>query len=594
MPTYKTPIRDMQFVYKELLNPEEIQALPGYEECSPDLIDAILDGAGSFCEEKIQPLNRIGDEEECQWDNGKVTTPPGFKEVFNEYCELGLNNITASTEYGGQGLPSLVGSMVEEMVSSTCPAFGTYPGLTNGAMNAIKASASDELKNAYLPNMTAGKWTGTMCLTEPHCGTDLGMCRTKAEPNADGSWKLSGQKIFISSGDHDLAENIIHLVLARTPDAPEGIKGISLFLVPKVQVKTDGSLGDPNGVSCGAIEHKMGYHGNATCVINFDDAEGYLVGTQHKGMKAMFIMMNDARLGVALQGLGAAEAARQGSVEYAKDRIQGRALTGPKNPDKPADPLTVHPDVRKMLLTQRAFTEGNRAFAYWVSTELDHSTHNPDEKRRQEAEDFVALMTPITKSFMTDTGSEIANLGVQIYGGHGYVREWGMEQIVRDARIAQIYEGTNGIQALDLVGRKLSMHMGRYLRGFFHPVAAYLETRQDVEHLKPLHAGLSKAFDRLQRATGFIVQKSMANPNEAGAASSDYLRLFALVTLAYLWMRMAEIAATKLGGGEDVFYQAKIDTARFYFERILPESGALFSKILAGGDSMMSFNDDAF
>ncbi len=594
MPTYTTPIRDMQFVYNELLNPEEIQALPGYEECSPDMIAAVLEAAGSFCEEKVQPLNRIGDEEQCSFDEGIVKAPPGFKAVYDEYCGLGLNNITSPTEYGGQGMPIVLGTMVEEIVSATCPAFGTYPGLTHGAMNAIEASASEELKNIYLPKMTTGQWSGTMCLTEPHCGTDLGMCRTKAEPNDDGSWKLSGQKIFISSGDHDLAENIIHLVLARTPGAPEGIKGISLFLVPKIQVKNDGNIGDPNGVTCGAIEHKMGYHGSTTCVINFDDAEGYMVGTQHKGMKAMFIMMNTARLGVAIQGLGAGEAARQGSVEYAKDRIQGRALTGAKNPDKPADPLTVHPDVRRMLLTQRAITEGNRAFAYWVSTELDHANKNPDEKRRQQADDFVSLMTPITKAFMTDMGSELANMGVQIYGGHGYIREWGMEQIVRDVRISQIYEGTNGVQALDLVGRKLGMHMGRYLRGFFHPVDAYLEETKENEALAPFHGALAKSFGRLQRATGFIVQKGMADPNEAGAASSDYLRLFALVTLAYLWMRMAEISMAKLGQGDDLFYQAKIDTARFYFERILPDSGALFGKILAGGESMMNFNDDAF
>jgi len=593
MASYKTPLRDMRFVYNELFDPKAIQALPGCEEVTPDLVDAILEEAGKFCEERLFPLNRSGDEEGCHFDNGKVTTPAGLKEAYQDFYEMGWGALAADPEYGGQGLPESLSMMVEEIMCSTNFAFGLYPGLTHGAYNALVARASDELKRAYLPNMVAGKWSGSMCLTEPQCGTDLGLIRTKAEPQDDGSYHITGTKMFITAGEHDLTENIIHLVLARTPDAPKGIKGISLFLVPKIRVNAAGELGQPNGVSCGSIEHKMGINASSTCVMNFDDAQGFLVGKLNKGMEAMFIMMNTERLAVGIQGLGIGEASYQGAVAYARERLQGRSLKGPKSPDKPADSLLVHPDVRRMLLIQRAYTEGNRALAGWVATEMDHAHRNPDPRRRQEAEDFVALMTPIVKAFMTDTGSEVANLGVQVLGGHGYIREHGMEQYIRDARIAQIYEGTNGIQAMDLVGRKMPAHMGRYLRRFFHPVRDYLEAK---EHDFTLHAfllPLAKAFGRLQKATAFLAQKGMANPEEAGAAAAEYLRLFGLVALGYLWMRMAEIGMQKRDQ-DPLFYQAKVDTARFYFERILPQSSALFANIMAGSKCMMKFNDEAF
>lgn len=435
-----------------------------------------------------------------------------------------------------------------------------------------------------------------MCLTEPHCGTDLGMVRTKAEPQADGSYKITGTKIFITSGEHDLTENIIHLVLARLPDAPAGIKGISLFLVPKFMVDDVGTVGERNPVFCGSIEHKMGIHASATCVMNFDGATGYLIGTPHKGMQAMFVMMNAERLGVGMQGLGIGEVSYQNAVMYARDRIQGRALKGAVQPDKPADPLWVHPDVRRMLLTMRAYTEGNRALAIWVARKLDESLHATDAEQKQSAEDFIALMTPIVKAFMTDCGSEIANLGMQVYGGHGYIREWGMEQFVRDARIAQIYEGTNGIQALDLVGRKLPAHMGRNLRPFFHEVNAYIESKQADERaeFQPFIQGLAKAFGRLQQVTGWIGQKGLSNPEEGAAAATDYLRMFALVALAYLWARMVEVALTKREGEEQLFYQAKLDTARFFYDRLLPQTGALMSIIMSGCGSMMNFNHEAF
>ncbi len=594
MATYQTPLRDMRFVYNELLDPEKIQQLPGCEEVSPDLVDAILEEAGKFCENYLLPINRSGDEQGCQFENGKVTTPDGLKEAYQAFVDGGWPSLTASPEYGGQDLPKTVNMMVEEIICATNVSFGLYPGLTHGAYNAISSYASDDLKQTYLPNMVEGVWTGSMCLTEPHCGTDLGMLRTKAEHQDDGSYLVTGTKIFITSGEQDLTDNIIHLVLARTPGAPAGVKGISMFLVPKIKVNEDGSLGDANGVSCGSIEHKMGIHASSTCVMNFDDAEGYLVGTLNKGMQAMFVMMNLERLGVGVQGLGIGEAAYQGAVEYARERLQGRALTGAKSPEKPADSLLVHPDVRRMLLTMRAYVEGNRALAGWVASELDKSQRHEDPKKRQHSADFVACMTPIVKAFMTDTGSEVANLGMQVFGGHGYIREHGMEQYVRDARIAQLYEGTNGIQALDLVGRKLPAHMGRNMRPFFHEVSEYLQEKQSDEHLKPFVASLAKAFGRLQQATGAIAQKGMKDPNEAGAAATDYLRLFSLVALGYLWLRMAEVSIPKSQGEDAVFYQAKIDTARFYFERLLPQSGALFATIMAGAESTMTFNDDAF
>ena len=596
MPTYKAPLRDLRFVYNELFDPTELQHLSGFEEVTPDLVEAILEEAGKFCENVLLPINRSGDEIGVRFDNGQVITPPGLKEAYQAYSENGWGALTADPEYGGQGLPKTLGIMIEEMICGANVSFGLYPGLTVGAYNALVSHGADELKQKFLPNMVAGIWSGTMCLTEPQCGTDLGMIRTKAEPQADGSYQLTGTKIFITSGEHDMTDNIIHLVLARLPDAPAGIKGISLFLVPKFMVSEDGSLGERNLVFCGSIEHKMGIHASSTCVMNFDGATGYLVGQPHKGMQAMFVMMNAERLGVGMQGLGIGEASYQNAVAYARDRIQGRALKGALQADKPADPLWVHPDVRRMLLTMRAYTEGNRALAIWVARRLDEANHTTDPQRKQDAEAFIALMTPVVKAFMTDCGSEIANLGMQVYGGHGYIREWGMEQFVRDARIAQIYEGTNGIQALDLVGRKLPANTGRNLRPFFHELSAYLESKQDDPRLEfqPFVTGLAKVFVRLQQVTGWIAEKGMKNPEEGAGAATDYLRMLGLVSLAYLWARMADIALEQRQGDEALFYQAKLDTARFYFERLLPQTGALTSAIMSGCASMMNFNPEAF
>ncbi|MCP5445917.1 MAG: acyl-CoA dehydrogenase C-terminal domain-containing protein [Chromatiaceae bacterium] len=594
MTSYTTPLRDLLFVYSELLNPAVIQALPGYEEVTPELVESILAEAGKFCEEQLFPLNRSGDEEGCRFEQGRVFTPEGFKAAYAAFTEAGWTTLQGHPEYGGQGLPKYINIMLEEIISSANFSFGLYPGLTGGACSAINGYASEELKRRFLPKMVAGEWSGAMCLTEPQCGTDLGLLRTKAEPQQDGSYLLSGSKMFITAGEHDLTENIIHLVLARTPGAPKGIKGISLFLVPKISVRDDGKLAAPNGVSCGSIEQKMGIHASSTCVINFDAAQGYLLGELNQGMEAMFVMMNNERLAVGIQGLGIGEVAYQSAVAYARERLQGRSLSGTKHPDKPADPILVHPDVRRMLLTMRAYGEGNRALVGWVARELDRSLRHPDPRSRRDAADCVALMTPIVKAFITDCGFELANLGMQVFGGHGYIRENGMEQYVRDARIAQIYEGTNGIQALDLIGRKLPVHTGRYLRHFFHPVKAYLEEKENDAGLLVFVLPLAKAFGRLQQATAWLAQKGMENPEEMGAAATEYLRLFALVALGYLWLRMADLGIRNQDGDEAVFYRAKVDTARFYFERILPQTGALFASIMSGSSTMMQFNDEAF
>ncbi|WP_374310343.1 acyl-CoA dehydrogenase C-terminal domain-containing protein [Dongia sp.] len=595
MPAYKAPLRDIQFVLNEVLQFENLaQQIPDFSEATPDLVTTILEEAGKFCEEVLQPLNHSGDEEGCHYENGNVTTPKGFKEAYRTFIEGGWTGLPCDPAYGGQGLPKLVNFAVEEMICSANLSFGMYPGLSNGNYNAIHAHGSDEQKALYLPKLVDGTWTGTMCLTEPHCGTDLGLCKTRAEANADGSYRLYGTKIFISAGEHDLAENIIHLVLARLPDAPAGIRGISLFVCPKFLPDANGKPGARNPVVCGSIEKKMGIKASSTCVMNFDGAQGWLVGRLHKGMSAMFTMMNTARLAVGMQGLGIAEAAYQGAVTYARDRLQMRALTGTKFPDKPADPIIVHPDVRRMLLTMRAFNEGCRALAYWVGRELDVSLHHPDPDKRQEADDLVALLTPVVKAFLTDHGFNAANLGVQIYGGHGYIREWGMEQLVRDARITQIYEGTNGIQALDLVGRKLPTGTGRLARRFFHPVSDYIEQASEKPEMAEFVLPLAKAFAKLQQATAWIAQAGLANPNEAGAAATDYQRLFALVALGYMWCRMVEVALAKSTEDSDGFYAAKVTTARFYFARLLPESNSLFTTLMAGSDSLMAMPAEAF
>jgi alkylation response protein AidB-like acyl-CoA dehydrogenase len=597
MTTYRAPLRDMRFVLHELLGVEKLAELPGYEDATAEVIDQVIEEGAKLCENVLFPINRAGDEAGCVYENGVVRTPAGFKDAYDAFVAGGWTGLAADPEYGGQGLPKTIKFVIDEMVCSANLAFSTYPGLSAGAYHAISLHADDELKGRYLPKLAEGRWSGTMCLTEPQCGTDLGLIRTRAEPRDDGSFAITGTKIFISAGEHDLSQNIVHLVLARLPDAPKGIRGISLFLVPKFLPKDDGEAGARNGVACGGIEHKMGINGSATCVINFEQATGWLLGEPNRGMRAMFTMMNDARLEVGIQGLGVAETAYQSAVAYARERLQGRALTGAKNAAAPADPILVHPDVRRMLLTMRAVTEGARALAYWVGMAIDRANKDPDPAARQAADDLVALMTPIIKAYFTDQGSAVANLGVQIMGGHGYIREWGMEQLVRDARITQLYEGANGIQALDLVGRKLPAHYGRYLRTFFHPVMAFIERHQSDPELAEFVLPLAKAFARLQQITLQVAQQGLKNPDEAGAASADYLRLFALVALAFMWAQMVAVAKAKLADGADgeaAFYEAKIRTARFFVTKLLPESGALFAQIMAGSAPVMDFEDAAF
>lgn len=594
MATYKAPIRDMQFVMYELMNADKLSEMPGFEEATRDLIDPVMEEASKITQDVLFPLNRSGDEEECQWVDGKVTTPSGFKEAYKLFREGGWTAISCDPNYGGMGMPKTVNTMIEEMICSANLSFGMYPGLSYGAYTAMHGFASDELKDTYLPKLVDGTWSGTMCLTEPHCGTDLGLCRTKADPQDDGSYLVTGTKIFISAGEHDLTDNIIHLVLARTPDAPKGIKGISLFVVPKYLPDADGEAGEFNNVSCGSIEHKMGIKASATCVMNFDNAKGWLVGTLNKGMQGMFAMMNQERLAVGVQGLGLAEASYQGAVEYAKERLQGRSLSGVKHPDKAADPIIVHPDVRRMLMTQRAYIEGCRALGGWVAEELDISRKHPDEKRRGEADEFVQLMTPIVKALFTDLGFECANHGMQVFGGHGFIREHGMEQYVRDCRIAQIYEGTNGIQALDLIGRKMPDKAGRLLRRFFHPVQAYIEQNVMDDELGEFVQPLAKAFGRLQQVTAYLAQVGMSKPEEAAAGATEYLRLFGLVGLAYMWCRSVEVAKDNLEGSEADFYKAKMTTARFYMQKLLPQASSLATSIMAGGSSMMELEEDLF
>jgi alkylation response protein AidB-like acyl-CoA dehydrogenase len=597
MPTYKAPLRDMRFLLNEVADPARLRALPGCEEVTPDLIDPVLEEAAKLCEEVLLPLNRPGDEEGCSIENGVVRTPKGFREAYRTYCEGGWAALAADPEWGGQGLPRSVALAFEEMMCSANLAFGMYPGLTHGAVAALAKHGTPEQKQTYLPRMVSGEWTGTMCLTEPQCGTDLGLIRTRAVPAEDGTYRVTGNKIFISAGEHDLSKNIVHLVLARLPDAPKGTRGISLFLVPKFLPAEDGRPGRRNGVTCTSIEHKMGIKASATCAMAFDDAVGWLVGQPHRGLAAMFTMMNEARLGVGIQGLGLAEVSYQNAVAYAKDRLQGRALDGARHPDKPADPIIVHPDVRRMLLTMRAQIEGCRALAMWTALEQDVAHRHPDPAERQAADDFVQLITPIVKAYLTDMGWEATAMGQQVLGGHGYIREWGMEQHVRDARIAQIYEGTNGIQALDLVGRKMGAHAGRYLRRFFHPVLAYIEAKsEDPAMAEEFILPLSKAFGRLQAATAEVARRGLGDPFEAGAAATDYLRLFGLTALAYCWARMAEIALARqaAGDGDAAFYRAKLTTARFFMQRILPQTGALSTQVMAGGKTMKEFEEAAF
>ncbi|AZV29389.1 acyl-CoA dehydrogenase [Pseudomonas syringae] len=596
MPEYKAPLRDMRFLIDHVFDFHTQYATLGAHDASPDMINAILDEGAKFCENVLAPLNRSGDEEGCHFDNGVVTTPTGFKQAFAQYVEGGWHGLAADPAYGGQGLPSSLGLVISEMVASSNTSWGMYPGLTHGAMSAIHAHGTEEQKNTYLRKLTAGQWTGTMCLTEAHCGTDLGIIKTRAVPQADGSYAVTGSKIFISAGEHDMSDNIIHLVLAKLPDAPAGTKGISLFIVPKFLPDAAGEAGERNGVSCGSIEHKMGIKASATCVLNFDDAKGFLIGEPNKGLNCMFTMMNHARLGTGMQGLCLGEASFQGAIKYANDRLQMRALTGAKAPDKPADPIIVHPDVRRMLLTMKAFNEGNRALTYFTAQMLDVAHLSPDADARQEAEDLLAFLTPICKAFMTDTGLEVTNHGMQVFGGHGFIREWGMEQLVRDCRIAPIYEGTNGIQALDLLGRKVLGSQGKLLRNFTKIVHKFCAANAGHPQLGEFVAQLDGLNQQWGELTMKVGMAAMKNPDEVGAASVDYLMYSGYIVLGYLWLRMALVAQAQLesGEGDGDFCQGKLATCEFYFKRLLPRTAAHRSAIEAGGDCLMKLPAQLF
>ena len=594
MPEYKVPQRDISFVINELLQSEKLYStLPGCEEATEDLLTAIVEEGAKFCENMLAPLNQIGDEEGCTWTEDGVNTPTGFKEAYQQYVENGWPALSAPTDMGGQGMPILMGVVMNELTGTANWSWGMYPGLSHGAVRTIEAHGTEEQKAQYLSKLIPGEWTGTMCLTEAHCGTDLGLLRTKAMPQADGSYEITGTKIFISAGEHDMAENIIHIVLARLPDAPEGSRGISLFIVPKFNVADDGNLGDRNAVTCGAIEKKMGIKASATCVMNFDGAKGYLIGQPNKGLACMFTFMNTARLGTAVQGLAHGEASYQGALAYAKDRLAMRSITGPKNPEGPADPIIVHPDVRRMLLTQKSLAEGSRAFIYYLG-QLSDVAQCAEAEAAKEADDLMALLTPIAKAFVTETGLESANIGVQVFGGHGFITEWGMEQIVRDARISTLYEGTTGIQALDLIGRKVLGSGGQLLLGFTKIVDEFCEASGEEmkEFIEPLQAH-SKEWVEL---TMKIAELAGTDPDEVGAAATDYLMYSGYVTLAYFWAKMAALAIEKIAAAEgDVsFYEAKLLTARFYYARLLPRTLSHKATMLAGAKNLMAMDEALF
>ncbi len=594
MPRYQAPLRDMKFLLNEVLEIGSYSNLPRFADAPSDVIEAVLDGGAAFATEILQPLNAIGDRQGCKRNpDGSVTTPKGFREAYQQMSDDGWIAMSADPKWGGQGLPRVVAMPVLEMCSSANMAFSMYPGLTRGAAEAIETGGSEEQKNIYLPNMMTGKWSGTMNLTEPQCGTDLGLIRTKAVPQPDGSYKITGQKIWISGGEQDLAENIIQLVLARIEGGPEGIKGISLFIVPKFLVKPDGSLGARNSFQCGGLEEKMGIHGNATCVMNYEGATGFLVGEAHKGMRTMFVMMNEARLGVGMQGLAQAEVAFQNAADFARERLQGRSITGAKAPDKPADPIIVHPDVRRMLMEMKAFTEGGRAFCYWTALQGDLLHVSPDAHVREKADDRMALLTPVIKGFLTDHGFKCASDALQLHGGTGYTLDQGVEQFVRDARIALIYEGTNGIQALDLVGRKLAANGGRAVFGFFSDLEEFVSENEANEKMKPYVEGVRTATGQLKEATMWLMQNGMSNFDNAGASSHDYLQLFGLTAFALMWAKMAK-AALAQEASSDPFYANKLVTARYYFERVLPDATSHLAKVKTGATPVMALSADAF
>jgi hypothetical protein len=597
MPTYTAPTRETRFIVNEVLDLASYGNLPGFENATPDMIDTVINEAGKFCAEVLAPINQAGDEHGCtRHDDGSVTTPPGFKEAYQAFVESGWGTLGQPVEYGGQGLPHVLSFAFEEFSGTANQAFAMYPGLTAGAISAILAKGSDEQKAMYVPKMISGEWSGTMNLTEPHCGTDLGMIRTKAVPNGDGTYAITGTKIFISAGEHDLTSNITHLVLAKTPDAPDSVKGISLFIVPKFILDENGEPAARNGVSCGSIEKKMGIHGNATCLLNYDGATGYMVGEENKGLAAMFIMMNAARLGVGIQGYAQAEVAYQNAVTYALDRRQGRALTGPAEPEAKADPIFVHPDVRRMLMDAKVFIESMRALCLWGALQVDltHKAQTPEE--REQADMLIGLMTPVIKGYGTDKGYDIANNMQQVYGGHGYVKEWGMEQFVRDSRIAMIYEGANGVQAMDLCGRKLAMNGGKAIQAFFAMIDEEIASAKQVPELVSVAERLEKALGEQKAATMWFMQNAMANPNHLGAGAHHYMHIMGIVTLGFFWLKMAKVALAKLAGEPEdkAFYEAKLVSANYYAERFLPDAGALRRKLEAGSEYMMKLPAEAF
>ncbi|TRY29915.1 acyl-CoA dehydrogenase C-terminal domain-containing protein [Aliiglaciecola sp. M165] len=596
MQNFKSPVRDTLFVMNELLGFEKHYEQLGFDDASPDMVEAICQEAAKFTDNVLAPINAAGDEIGCKWEDGVVTTPPGFKEAYQTYVEGGWPSMTHPQEFGGQGLPYSLQSSIAEWFSGANHSWAMYPGLSQGCIATILAHGTDEQKQRFLPSLIEGSWTGTMCLTESHCGSDLGMLKTKAEPNDDGTYSVTGTKIFISAGEHDFSDNIVHIVLARLPDAPEGTRGISLFVIPKFNVNEDGSVGERNGVNCGSIEHKMGIKASATCVINFDGAKAYLIGQPNRGLNCMFTFMNSARIGTGLEGLAGTEAAFQGALAYAKDRLQFRSTKGPVNPDGPADPIIVHPDVRRMLLTQKAFREGNRALAIYCMQMVDNTLYSDDEQVKQLAESKLALLTPIVKAFLTETAQETTSYGMQVYGGHGYIKEWGMEQLARDTRICTMYEGTTGIQAIDLLGRKIMGSNGELLKVFVKEVQEYCMSVRDKAQFNAWSNAIETHIDEWVQMTQEIGKRAAQNPDEVGAASVDYLMYSGYIIVGYMWLKMAVVAQQKLdaGSSETAFYQAKLQTAGFYFDRLLTRTRSLVSSIETGSDNLMSMPEEHF